>query len=76
MRIAEIGLLVIAVSWIIQLVYAWKGKKEIQPTFIVCYMIVVLLIAIADYISIKTLSYFELSTLIAAGLVLFKISKK
>jgi len=74
MRMGELGLLVIAIAWLIQLAYSWKGKREIQPAFIIGYMIGVLLLVIADYIQIKILSYFELLTLIAAGVVLFRVS--
>lgn len=73
MDIAQIGLILIAVAWIIQLVISWKGNRELHPVFILCYMIGVLGMVIADYLQTNTLSYFEFLTLIAAGALLIRI---
>lgn len=76
MELAQIGLILIAVAWIIQLAVSWKGNKNIHPVFILVYMAGVLALVIADYRETNILSYFELLTLIAAGIVLLKILKK
>ena len=76
MNLAGIGLILIAVAWIVQLVFSWKGNKSINPLFIITYMAGVLLLVIADYIQTSILSYFESLTLIAAGIVLWKVLKK
>lgn len=76
MNLAGIGLVLIAVAWIIQLAFSWKGSKNINPLFIIVYMAGVLLLVIADYMQTSVLSYFELLTLIAAGIVLWKVLKK
>jgi len=73
MNLATIGLILIAVAWIIQLVFSWKGNREIHPVFILCYMIGVLGMVVADYLQTSTLSYFEFLTLIAAGALLIRI---
>jgi len=76
MGLAQIGLVSIAVAWIIQLVASWKGNKNISPAFIIVYMLGVLALVIADYMGTSVLSYFELLAFIAAGIVLLKILKK
>lgn len=76
MNLAGIGLILIAIAWIVQLAFSWKGNKSINPLFIIIYMAGVLLLVIADYIQTSVLSYFELLTLIAASIVLWKVLKK
>ncbi|MFH1868159.1 MAG: hypothetical protein ABH843_04235 [Candidatus Omnitrophota bacterium] len=76
MGLAQIGLILIAAAWIIQLAASWKGNKSIQPAFIIAYMAGVLALVIADYMQTSILSYFELLTLVAAGIVLLKTLKK
>ena len=76
MGLAQTGLVLIAVAWIVQLGVSWKGNKNIQPAFIIAYMAGVLALVIADYMATSVLSYFELLTLIAASIVLFKTLKK
>ena len=44
------GLALIVIGWIIQLVYAFKGKKEIQPRFIIAYAVGVLLLVVDGFI--------------------------
>ena len=70
MNMAEIGLMIIALAWLVQLVFSLKGKKEIHPWFISCYMLGVLLLVISAYMAGSPVSYFELGTLVAAGIVL------
>jgi len=71
--LATVGLLLIALAWIIQLVSAFKGDNAIQPVFIICYMLGVLGMIVSDYLATSTLSYFEALTFIAAGIVLIKL---
>lgn len=73
MDLASAGLVLIAVAWIIQLIFSFKGDNRIKPAFIICYMIGVLALVIADYLETNILSYFEALTFIAAGIVLIKI---
>lgn len=72
MTLASTGLVLITVAWMIQLVVSWKGESRINPLFIICYMIGVLALVIADYMETNVLSYFEFLTFLAAGLVLVK----
>ncbi|MFC1548825.1 hypothetical protein ACFL5E_02580 [Candidatus Omnitrophota bacterium] len=71
--LASVGLVLIAVAWIIQLVLSWKGNRTIRPIFIICYMIGVLALVTADYLQTNVLSYFEALTFIAAGILLVRI---
>ena len=72
-NLASVGLVLIAVAWIIQLVLSWKGNRTIRPVFIICYMIGVLALVTADYLQTNVLSYFEALTFIAAGILLVRI---
>jgi len=73
MDLTSIGLIIIAIAWLIQLFYVFKNKKEIQPAFVVLYMIGVLVLMTGIYLVSKTISYYELSTVIASALVLGKL---
>ncbi|MFA6521601.1 MAG: hypothetical protein WCT53_04415 [Candidatus Gracilibacteria bacterium] len=72
--LAQIGLVTIAAAWLVQLIYALLNKKDIRPEFIVLYMIGVgfLVASTIQSNTWTTISYFEASTFVAAGLVLIK----
>lgn len=70
---AEIGLILIAAAWIVQLAVSWKGNIEIRPAFILLYILGVLGMVVSDYLQTSTLSYFEALTLIAAAALLVRI---
>ena len=72
-NLAQIGLLLIMVAWFIQLGSSLKGNNQIQPAFIICYMIGVLGMIVSDYLKTSVLSYFEALTFIASGILLVKI---
>ena len=72
-NLATIGLLLIMVAWFIQLGSSFKGNNQIQPVFIICYMIGVLAMIVSDYLQTNILSYFEALTFIASGILLVKI---
>jgi len=72
MDLASIGLLVIALAWIVQLVYTFKSK-EIQPVFIILYIIGVLVLVTSIYLQSKVISYYEVFTVITSALVLGKL---
>jgi hypothetical protein len=73
MSLSFAGLVIIAAAWLVQLVFSWNGNRTIHPIFIVFYMLGVLALIISDYIGTKALSYFELLTLVAAGLLFWRI---
>ena len=70
---AQIGLILIALAWVLQLAVSLRGNVEIRPAFIVLYMLGVLGMVTADYLKTSTLSYFEALTFIAAGALLVRI---
>lgn len=75
--LAQIGLIIIAIAWLIQLYFSFKGKREIRKEFIIAYMIGVLCLVIEDFkVGLNAMSYFEIGTFIAALLVLIKNFKK
>jgi len=76
MDLASIGLILIAVAWLIQLFFVIKGKKEIQPFFIIFYMLGVAFLVISAYLASSVISYYELGTLVAAAIVLVYSFKK
>ncbi|MBS3079752.1 hypothetical protein J4218_06535 [Candidatus Pacearchaeota archaeon] len=73
MDLTSIGLIIIAIAWIIQLFYVFKNKKEIQPLFVIFYMLGVIVLMTGIYLASKTISYYELLTVIASALVLGKL---
>jgi hypothetical protein len=54
MDLGLIGLVVIAIAWLLQLVSSWKGKKEIKKCFLIVYVIGVLLIIWQGYVNNDT----------------------
>ena len=68
----SIGLIVIAIAWIVQLVISWKNNK-IQPMFVVLYMLGVLIMMVSGYFAKLPVSPYEVFTLIAALIVLIRI---
>jgi membrane-bound ClpP family serine protease len=75
METAIIGLSVIILGWIIQLVYSWKGKKEIQRNFLILYSLGVALLIIDCYLNdLKWTGIFNTVSLMVALIVLIKIS--
>ena len=71
------GLVLIALAWLLQLYFTYRGSKEIQKWFIILYIIGVILLVINDFMSgntyIMKVGLFELGTCIASLLVLIKI---
>lgn len=43
------GLLIIIVAWLIQLNYSWKGRKELQPAFLVLQALGIFLLVISSF---------------------------
>ena len=76
MDISSLGLIIIALAWLVQLFFILKNKKEIQKLFIILYMLGVSILVIGIYLSSKTISYYEIFTIIAAGIVLLKLFEK
>jgi hypothetical protein len=71
--LVQIGLPLIALAWLVQLFFSFKGKNDIRPEFIIMYMIGVLLLVIQDStVGLTVWSYLEIGTLVAAGLVLVR----
>lgn len=66
-----VGLIVVAIGWIVQLLYSLKGGKKLKESFLVVYCVGVLLIVIENYMQSKTdLATLNLLVLIIAVLVL------
>jgi membrane-bound ClpP family serine protease len=73
MDLVQIGLPLIAVAWLVQLFFSFRGKNDIRPEFIILYMMGVLLLVIQDStIGLTIWSYLEIGTMVAAGLVLVR----
>lgn len=74
MNMASIGLILIALAWLVQLYFLFKGNREIQPAFIVLYMIGVLGLVVNNTAASGIAgAKFELFTLIASGIALIKL---
>lgn len=68
----SVGLIVIALAWVAQLVLSWNSKK-IQPSFIVLYMLGVLVLMVSGYLAKLPVSPYEIFTFIAALVVLVRV---
>ena len=77
MESAIIGLSVIALGWILQLVYSWKGKKDIQSKFLIVYSIGTALLIIDCYLNdLRWTGIFNTIVLMISLIILIKISPK
>jgi uncharacterized membrane protein (Fun14 family) len=66
-----LGFGLIALAWIIQLVYIIRGDRNVQPLFIGVYIVAVIILAASDVIEgVIDIACAELVTLIAAVLTL------
>ena len=75
--LANIGLIIIALAWLVQLYHVVKIDKNITPFFILAYIVGVSLLVVSGYIAKLPVSYFELGTLVMAAIVLaFVLVKK
>jgi len=71
-----IGLVLIAIGWLLQLASSWSGKRELRKRFIIFYIIGVAVLIIDSFMKGDNISaFFNLVTLILAGIVLAKIGK-
>ncbi len=68
----SLGLLVIALAWLMQMVFYYKGKKEIRKEFVGLYMFGVVLLLVGEYIDAGIISIFDLLALVFAGAIFFK----
>jgi hypothetical protein len=73
MDLFSIGLLIIALAWIVQLLFLYKKNKNLSALFVVLYMLGVAILVIGDYQITKKISYFELITLVTSGFVFIKL---
>ncbi|MCX6013661.1 MAG: hypothetical protein NTV30_09750 [Chloroflexi bacterium] len=73
MDLTSAGLVIISLSWLIQLAYSWKGNTSLKPIMIFIYIIGVLILLIGIYISTKEFSYYQLVSLICSLAVLIRI---
>lgn len=69
--LSSIALIIIAIAWLVQLIFSWNNKK-IQPAFIILYMLGVLLLVVSGYLTQLPVSPFEIATFIAALIVLIR----
>ena len=68
------GLAIIVIAWIIQLVYAFKGKKEIQSPFIITYVVGCILLVVYGFVGEAIIiASLNLISVVLAAWVLFKI---
>jgi chromate transport protein ChrA len=74
--LTTIGLVLVSLAWIFQVYQVFKGKKEIQKTFLGLYILGVVFLVINGFNLGSNGSWFDLLTIILAGLVFIKISNK
>ncbi len=65
------GFVLIAIAWIIQLIYIARGDRTIQPLFIGVYILGVIVLVTSDIIAgVIDVAYAELVTIAASVLTL------
>ncbi len=68
------GFGLIALAWVIQLVYIARGDKSIQPLFIGVYIVGVVVLAASDVVAgVVDIAYAELVTIAASVLTLIAL---
>ncbi len=68
-----LGLVLIVAAWLFQLVAVMKGKKEIQTSFVISYMIGVAILVVDGFSSSQfTSGVLNSFALLASALVLFE----
>jgi len=74
---ALLGLGLVVIAWIIQLVYSWKGSKEIKNRFLVIYAVGIALLVIDGYrTGMKSVAIFNLISLVIAMIIFIRVSSK
>ncbi len=69
-----VGFGLIALAWIIQLVYIARGDRSIQPLFIGVYVVGVVVLVASDVIAgVIDVAYAELVTIVASMLTLIAL---
>ncbi len=76
LNLVNVGLVVIALSWLVQLYQIVKVNKNISPVFVFGYMVGVGMLLVNGWLVDASISYFELATLIAAAIVFVVILRK
>jgi len=77
MESAIIGLGVIAIAWILQLVYSWRGKKDVQSKFLIIYSIGTALLIIDCYLNdLRWTGIFNTIVLMISLIILIRISSR
>lgn len=77
MESAIIGLGVISLAWIMQLVYSWKGRHDIQSKFLIVYSIGTALLIIDCYLNdLRWTGIFNTIVLMISLILLIKISSR
>ncbi len=70
----NLGLILIIISWLIQFVFLYQKKYQIQPLFVLIYCFGVLALVIDGYSQgLNTLATLNLFSLISSAIVLYLI---
>jgi len=70
LSLADLGLVIIAFAWLVQLYQVVRVNKNISPLFVFGYMLGVGMLVVSAWVGNVSVSYFELATFLAATLVL------
>lgn len=73
-----IGLVLIAIAWLLQIISSWKGKRDIRKRTLIFYNLGVAVLVINSVFIIGTIdsiTVLNFVTLVLASILLIKISK-
>jgi CDP-diglyceride synthetase len=72
-----IGLSIVILAWMIQAAYSWRGKKEVQKSFIIIYILGISLSMIDAYINdLLDVAFFNVIILVLTCLVFIRTGVK
>lgn len=78
-EIAWLGMVIIIISWIVQIVSLSKGKKQILPSFLILQALGIILLVSSDFItnsSISILGMLNILSVLGALISLIFVIKK
>lgn len=71
----RLGMLLIIGSWLLQLNYSWKGRKELQPGFLILQAVGIFLLVLSSFAAGEVLIWF-LNLLSCAGAIAVYLKTK
>jgi len=70
-----IGLTIVSLGWLIQAIYSWKGRKDVQDWFLVLYLIGVAVLIFDGFVNdLAGMAILNLASFVFALIVWMKVN--